>query len=222
MNSVSPYDEALLIIRQHPGTSGAGGLAKLLLSLYNDICGFSFAECVTGLDDRLTSVALRMVQDYARRGETEDLRAAGKILVDDLYPGLWEMGQAMAAARQETRKRWEREELEREAAEINRVENEFVTKRELRSIPIAIAEEMIASDDSTTYAYHYSSFDWREKELPLEKVRAAIREHGTGFVNCNPNAGYMLGVLMDGRVYYVHADYDVRERYLESNSRAAE
>jgi hypothetical protein len=95
MSLISPYDEALRIIRQHPGTSGAGGLAKLLVSLYNDQCSFSFAECVRVLDDRLTAVAVRMVQDYAVRGETEDLRNAGKIIVNDLYPGLWEMGIAM-------------------------------------------------------------------------------------------------------------------------------
>jgi hypothetical protein len=216
MNSVSPYDEALLIIRQHPGTSGAGGLAKLLLSLYNDQCGFSFAECVSGLDDRLTSVALRMVQDYARRGETEDLRAAGKILVDDLYPGLWEMGTAMQEAREAVRKRWKREEQDREAAEIAAAEKEFTTRADLRSIPPAVASEMLASEDSTTYAYYYQSYEWRDKSLSLEKVREAVREHGTGFMKCYPDSGYMLGVILDGRVYYVQADYDARERYLES------
>lgn len=216
MSSFSPYDEALLIIRQHPGTSGAGGLAKLLLSLYNDLCGFSFAECVSGLDDRLTGVALRMVQDYARRGETEDLRAAGKILVDDLYPGLWEMGIAMREAREAVRQRWKREEQDREAAEIAAAEKEFMARAELRAIPPGVADELLASEDSNTYAYYYQSFEWRDKELSLEKVRAAVREHGTGFMKCYPDSGYMLGVILDGRVYYVHSDYDARERYLES------
>lgn len=216
MNSVSPYDEALLIIRQHPGTSGASGLAKLLLSLYNDLCGFSFAECVTSLDDRLTAVALRMVQDYARRGETEDLRAAGKILVDDLYPGLWEMGLAMSEAREAVRQRWKREEQERETAAIAEEESEFMAKAELRAIPPDVADELLASEDSNTYAYYYQSFKWRDKQLSLEKVRAAVREHGTGFLTSYPDSGYMLGVILDGRVYYVHSDYDARERYLES------
>lgn len=216
MSSVSPYDEALLIIRQHPGTSGAGGLAKLLLSLYNDMCGFSFAECVSSLDDRLTAVALRMVQDYAKRGETEDLRSAGKIVVDDLYPGLWEMGVAMREAREAVRKRWEREEQEREAAEIVAAENEFMTNVQLRSIPLAAAEEMLAADESTTCAYYYQYHGWREKSLSLEKVRAAVREHGTGFMECHPDSRYLLGVILEGRVYYVQADYDARERYLES------
>lgn len=215
MSSVSPYDEALLIIRQHPGTSGAGGLTKLLLSLYNDLCGFSFAECVSSLDDRLTGVALRMVQDYAKHGETEDLRSAGKALVDD-HPGLWEMGLAMREAREAVRQRWKREEQDREAAEIRAAEQEFMSRTDLRSIPHAVADEMLASEDSTTYASYYQSFDWHDKALSLDKVREAVREHGTGFLSCNPNSGSMLGVIMDGRVYYVQADYDARDRYLES------
>lgn len=216
MSIISPYDQALLIIRQHPGTSGASGLAKLLLSLYNDACGFSFAECVSSLDDRLNDVALRMVQDYARHGETEDLRSAGKILADDLYPGLWEMGLAMREAREAVRKRWENEEQDREAAEISAAEEEFTIRPDLRSIPPAAASEMLATDDSDTYAYYYQSFKWIEKSLSLDRVRAAVREHGTGFMKHHPESAYMLGVILDGRVYYVQADYDARERYLNS------
>jgi hypothetical protein len=67
MSPITPYDEALQFIKQDPGTGGASSLAKLVLSLYNDMCGYSFAECVGNLDDRLTSVALRMVKDYAER-----------------------------------------------------------------------------------------------------------------------------------------------------------
>jgi hypothetical protein len=107
MSSISPYDEALQFIKQNPGTGGAGSLAKLVLSLYNQICGYSFAECIGNLDANLTAVALRMVKDYAQRGETEDLRAAGKIIADDLYPGLWEMSLAMNEARAATRAKWE-------------------------------------------------------------------------------------------------------------------
>jgi len=46
MGSISPYDEALQFIQRNPETGGALGLAKLILSLYNDLCGYSFAECV--------------------------------------------------------------------------------------------------------------------------------------------------------------------------------
>lgn len=64
-----------------PGRAVLAALPSCFFSLYNEQCGFSFGECVSGLDDRLTGVALRMVQDYSARGETEDLRSAGKILV---------------------------------------------------------------------------------------------------------------------------------------------
>ncbi|MFC5550344.1 hypothetical protein [Massilia aerilata] len=215
MNAISPYDEALLIIRQNPGTGGAGGLAKLLLSLYNDQCGFSFAECAGGLDQRLTGVALRMVQDYAARGETEDLRSAGKILAEDLYPGLWEMGVAMRDAREAVRQRWKREELERESAKIAEAEKAFLSGVGRRTVPSAIAEEMIMPENGTVSAYYYLAGDWHNKELPLERVSASIRENGTGFMNCDPESGYMLGVPLDGRLYYVQTDYDVRERYLD-------
>lgn len=218
MSSISPYDEALLIIRQHPGTSGAGGLAKLLLSLYNDQCGFSFGECVSGLDDRLTGVALRMVQDYAARGETEDLRGAGKILADELYPGLWEMGEAMRDAREAVRQRWKREELERESAEIADAEKAFLSGTGRRTVPPAVAEEMLMPENGTVSAYYYSAGAWRDRELPLDQVRASIRENGTGFINCNPESGSMLGVPLDGKLYYLHMDYDVRERYLDEIS----
>lgn len=66
MSSISPYGEALLIIKQHPGTSGAAGLAKLVLSLYNATCGYAFRECVDSLDDRLTALSLRLVQHYCQ------------------------------------------------------------------------------------------------------------------------------------------------------------
>jgi hypothetical protein len=115
------------------------------------------------------------------------------------------------------RQRWKREEQEREAAEISAHVQAFLSRPDLRSIPQAAADEMLASDNLTTYASYYQSFDWHDKELSLESVRSAVREHGTGFIKGNPNSGYMLGVIMDGQVYYVHADYDARERYLESS-----
>jgi hypothetical protein len=219
MSSVTPYDEALRIIRQHPGTSGASGLAKLLLSLYNSMCGYSFAECVSSLDDRLTNLALRMVQDYAANGETADLIAAGKIIADDLYPGLWEASVAMHEAREATYERWKQEEREREAAETTDAENAFIANVDRRDIPPETAIEMLVSEESKVDASYYSYGNWRNKVLTLDEVTAAIREKGTGFTNWNPESSSMLGVICEGRLYYVHADYDVRETYLASRAR---
>lgn len=216
MNSISPYDEALRIIKQHPGTSGAAGLAKLVLSLYNATCGYAFRECVDTLDDRLTALSLRLVQHYAANGETEDLQAAGKIIADDLYPGLWEMGVAMSEAREAIRKKWKEEEAAREEEQIVESEKAFITDAGRRAIPPAIAEEMIESKDGQLDAYYYSYRNWRQKSLTREEVQASIREHGTGFVNWSPESACMLGVIVDGRLYYVFSDYDAREQYLES------
>lgn len=220
MSSISPYDEALSIIKQHSGTSGAGGLAKLVLSLYNSDCGFSFAECVGSLDDRLTGVALRMVQDYATRGETDDLRAAGKIIATDLYPALWEMSMAMRDAREATRRRWQQEEQDREAAEIVAAEKSFLSDASQRSVPAAAADEMIQGDEHNegkVSAYYYAAGQWRVEILQLDLVRAAARERGTGFIYCAAESSSWLGVPLNDRLYYVYPDYDARERYLEAN-----
>jgi hypothetical protein len=220
VSSISPYDEALSIIKQHPGTGGAGGLAKLVLSLYNSDCGFSFAECVGSLDDRLTSVALRMVQDYAAHGESDDLRAAGKIISTDLYPELWEMSMAMRDAREATRRRWQQEEQDREAAEIEADESSFLSDAGRRSVPVTAADEMIQGDEGDeekVSAYYFRAGNWHNKKLPLDQVRAAVRSRGTGFIYCRAESSTWLGVPLDDRLYYVYPDYDARERYLEAN-----
>ncbi|MCB2762498.1 hypothetical protein KQ899_15965, partial [Listeria monocytogenes] len=79
------------------------------------------------------------IDNYAAHGETEDLQAAGKILADDLYPGLWEMGVAMSHARETTRRRWKEEEAAREAAEIAEAEKAFMSDAKRRAIPAAVA-----------------------------------------------------------------------------------
>jgi hypothetical protein len=45
-NAMSPYEEALSWVRRHPGTAGARGLAKFVLSLWNDECAFALRECL--------------------------------------------------------------------------------------------------------------------------------------------------------------------------------
>lgn len=219
MSSISPYDEALNVIKQHQGTGGAAGLAKLVLSLYNSDCGFSFAECVGSLDGRLTGIALRMIQDFTTHGETDDLRAAGKVIATDLYPGLWEMSMAMRDAREATRRRWQQEEQEREAAEIVAAEKAFLSDASRRSVPADAADEMIQGDEhdeGKVGAYYFAAGNWQHKQLQLDHVRAAVRERGTGFIYCAAESSTWLGVLLDDRLYYVYPDYEARERYQES------
>jgi hypothetical protein len=185
------------------------------LSLYNSDCGFSFAECVSNLDDRLTSLALRMVLDYAERGETDDLRAAGKILADDLYPRLWEMGRAMRDARQATREKWEAEERKAELDALHAAEAALFTDP-TKLIPAGKAKELLDGDDPL-YAYYNVAGDWRNTKLIRATVHAAIDLVGGAELSYNcPEGGQMLAVRIDKRIHYVHTDYDLREAYLKA------
>lgn len=215
MSPITPYDQALQFIKQNPGTSGASGLAKLLLSLYNDMCGYSFAECVGNLDDRLTSVALRMVKDYAERGETEDLRAAGKIIADDLYPRLWEMSLAMRDAREAIRAKWETAERKAELDALDAAEAALFTDP-AKLINASKAKELLEQQDPL-YAYYNFAGEWREAKLERDTVHAAIDLTGGAELSSNcPENGQMLAVRIDKRNYYVCTDYDAREAYLDT------
>lgn len=216
MPSISAYDEALQFIKQNPGTGGAGSLAKLVLSLYNDLCGFSFAECVGNLDDRLTQIALRMVQDYAAHGETADLLAAGKMIADDLYPRLWEMGLAMRDARQATREKWQADERKAELDALTAAEAALFTDPS-KLIPASAAKELL-DESETLYAHYHVSGDWRHTtSLTLDRVRTAIDEMGGSELSHNcPDGSSMLVVRIAGQIYYVSTDYDAREAYLDT------
>lgn len=52
-----------------------------------------------------------MVQEYAHRGETEDLRVAGKYVYEN-FPRLVELSRAMSNARIDVRSKWRQEEEE--------------------------------------------------------------------------------------------------------------
>lgn len=94
----SPYSEALAWIEQHPATGSAVSLAKLVLSLWNSECSFSYRECVGNLDRERTALALRLIQHFTARGEDAELVSVGHA-VCARYQRLWDEGQAMLAAR---------------------------------------------------------------------------------------------------------------------------
>jgi len=105
---MSPYQDALAWIRNHPGTGSAASLAKLVLSLWNAECGFSFRECIYNRDEAHTALALRMVTHFAAAGEDADLVAAGYEVCRD-YPRLWDLGQAGDQAKHALRAAWDKE-----------------------------------------------------------------------------------------------------------------
>jgi hypothetical protein len=107
MSKPTPYQVALRWIEQNPGTSGAAGLAKLVLSLWNSECSYSFRECVRSLDDELTALSVRLVEHFAEYGEDDELVRAG-YRVHELYPRLWDAGQEMQDARAKLEREWER------------------------------------------------------------------------------------------------------------------
>jgi len=104
---MSPYPDALAWIRTHPGTSSAISLAKLILSLWNPDCGFSFRECIGNLDEERTALALRMVTHFAAVGEDADLVAVGEVVCRD-WPHLWDIAQAGDRAKRALRARSEK------------------------------------------------------------------------------------------------------------------
>lgn len=86
-------------------------LAKCILSLYNPVHAFSIGEVLGPLDDRYTTAVLAMVAEYARHGETAELRQAGAWVCDN-FPGLLELSEAMHNARSEVHRARDREREE--------------------------------------------------------------------------------------------------------------
>ena len=107
MSGLTPYQVALSWIERNPGTAGATGLAKLVLSLWNSECSYSFRECIRSLDDDLTALSVRLVEHFAEHGEDEELVRVG-YRVHELYPRLWDAGQEMLDARARLEREWER------------------------------------------------------------------------------------------------------------------
>src|SRR5271166_5594439 len=92
--AVTPYQEALSWIEKNWGSGGANSLAKLLLSLWNSECSYSYRECIDNLDDTMTHLAVRVIKHFSDHGEDEELVRVG-YRVHELYPRLWDVGQAM-------------------------------------------------------------------------------------------------------------------------------
>jgi hypothetical protein len=108
----NPYEPALVWIRKNPTTGSGAGLAKLILSLWNDDAAFSFRECVSSFDDIRAAWALKMIDHFMKHGEDRLLQAAGKE-VSELCPSLWKLGYVGTEAKHELLKQWDREREER-------------------------------------------------------------------------------------------------------------
>lgn len=111
MTTQNPYLAGLKLVKIHHGTSGQAALAKCILSLYNEVHSYSIGEILAPLDSRYTAVVLAMVNEYAKHGETAELRQAGEWCVEN-FPGLVEMTKAMYDARATVRRGWKRQREE--------------------------------------------------------------------------------------------------------------
>lgn len=94
----SPYAPALDFLSRHSDTGASIGLAKLILSLWNDEAAFSYRECVRSFDPELDALALKIIEHFHRHGEDQYLREAGE-WVYQRYTGLWELGYAGTEAK---------------------------------------------------------------------------------------------------------------------------
>jgi len=108
---INIYLEALDLVKQYNGTSGQVALAKCILSLYNSQHAFSIGEILGPLDTRYTTMVLALVNEYAKHGETAELRTAGEWCYEN-FDGLVELSRSMSEARAEVRQRWERKREE--------------------------------------------------------------------------------------------------------------
>jgi len=111
MKNSNPYLAGLDLVKQNYGTSGQAALAKCILSLYNQVHSFSIGEILGPLDATYYGVVLAMVEEYAKTGETAELRLAGEFVYSN-FPRLVELSTAMSEARSEIHRKWDREREE--------------------------------------------------------------------------------------------------------------
>jgi hypothetical protein len=95
---MSPYQEALSWIQNNPGTSGANGLAKLLLSLGDSKYAFALSECTQYLDRERSALALAVITSYLDGNASAELGHVCREL-RHLFPSLTRMARAVAEAK---------------------------------------------------------------------------------------------------------------------------
>ncbi len=107
----NPYMAGLQLVQQNYGTSSQAALAKCILSLYNQAHAFSIGEVLEPLGGEYKAVVLAMVNEYARHGETAELRLAGEYVYAN-FPRLIALSNAMSNARSKVRQEWQRQHEE--------------------------------------------------------------------------------------------------------------
>ena len=102
---MNPFDEAIQIINELDGSSTAEGLAKLILTFYNDVHPFSITECMRGFDPAMRALALRMLNHYLAHGEDKSLLNAGE-RIKETWPTILELSKAGRQAKSDVLQKW--------------------------------------------------------------------------------------------------------------------
>lgn len=106
---MNPYQEALEFIQENPGTGSAAGMAKLILSIYNDNHPFGIGECMQSFDRERINLSVRMIEHYAKHGEDQILRDVG-YQIWQTWPRLVELSNAASTAKSDVYRKWRKEE----------------------------------------------------------------------------------------------------------------
>jgi hypothetical protein len=107
----NPYFMAQEFVRKNFGTSSRSAMAKAILSIYNQDHSFSIGEILGPLDRENSAVVVAMLIEYAKHGETAELRQAGEFVCKN-FPRLLELSDAMQEARYAVHRNWRRQDEE--------------------------------------------------------------------------------------------------------------
>jgi len=102
---MTPYKDAINFIHRYPGTGSSIGMAKLILSIYNPIHSFGFADCVRSFDKEGCKLAEHIVTLYMVNGEDDELREVGYEIYKK-FPSLVELSNAADKAKAEVDRHW--------------------------------------------------------------------------------------------------------------------
>lgn len=105
---MNPFLEALEFIKWARDSGSGTGMAKLILSIYNDTNPFGYGECLRPFDRDRKDLALKMIVHYHKHGEDSALLEAGRYVTDN-YPRLINLADVMADAKYDLREKWRRE-----------------------------------------------------------------------------------------------------------------
>jgi len=105
MKYMNPFEKATETINGLDRSASAEGLAKLILTLYNDAHPFSFSECTRSLDSDNLRLALQLINYYLTNGEDASVINAGNTICEN-WPHLIELSKAGSDAKADVLRKW--------------------------------------------------------------------------------------------------------------------